>query len=122
VSKGLGRVERIIFAEVNQRDPRTGEKPTVLLNSWTLSMDHRLPGYESRLDWTPSRSRRKAVVRAMHSFVCKFPEYALVGGQGRGILYLYDASDPLSAFWARLSVARGFVSRSEAQQLMEVQR
>jgi hypothetical protein len=60
--------------------------------------------------------------RAMHSFVRKFPEYGLVGGKGRGILYLYEVADPLSAFWARLSVARGFVSRSEAQRLMEAER
>jgi hypothetical protein len=115
----LGRIERIIYAEVNQRDPRTGEKRTVHVHSWGLSCDHTLPGHQCGWEWTPSRSRRKAVVRAMHSFVRKFPAYALTGGKGRGILYLYEVADPLSAFWARLSVARGFVSRFEAQQLME---
>jgi hypothetical protein len=117
----LGRIERIIYAEVNHRDP-TGEKKTVLVSSWELSSDYTLPGYQSGWEWTPSRSRRKAVVRAMHSFVRKYPEYALVGGQGRGILYLYEKGDPLSEFWARLRVARGFVALSEARQLMEAER
>jgi hypothetical protein len=117
---GLGLIERRIFAEVNRRDP-SGAKPTVHVHSWELAMDY-MPSHEWCADWTPSRSQRKAVVRAMHSFVRKFPEYALVGGKGRGILYLYEVADPLSAFWARLSVARGVVSRSEAMKLMEAER
>ena len=120
MSRGLGRIERCIFDEVNRRDPSV-EKLTVHLHSWELAMNY-MPSHVWCADWTPSRSQRKAVARAMHSFVRKFPEYGLVGGKGRGILYLYEIADPLSAFWARLSVARGFVSRSEAMKLMEAER
>jgi hypothetical protein len=117
MSKALGRIERLIRDEITSDHVELG---TVLLNSWMLAWDHRLPGHSTHEE--PTRARRKAVVRAMHSFVRKFPADALVGGKGRGILYLYEVADPLSAFWACLSVARGFVSRSEARQLMEAER
>ena len=57
-------------------------------------------------------AQRKAVSRAMHSFVRKHPQYALTGGQGRKRLYLYEPSDPLSTMWAKMSVEqRDHVSR-----------
>jgi hypothetical protein len=57
-------------------------------------------------DWDfPSKAQRKSVVRAMHSFVRKHPEFALMGGQGRKQLYLYEAADPDSVAWAQTSVA-----------------
>jgi hypothetical protein len=52
----------------------------------------------------------------MHSFVRKFPQYALAGGKGRKCLYLFEPGDPVSAIWAKLSVENpNFVSRSMAQ-------
>ena len=41
----------------------------------------------------------------MHSFVLKFPQFALLGGQGRKRLYLYDTTDPDSVLWAQMTVA-----------------
>ena len=41
----------------------------------------------------------------MHSFVRKFPQFALLGGQGRKKLYLYDTTDPDSVLWAQMTVA-----------------
>ena len=40
----------------------------------------------------------------MRSFVRKHPQYALMGGQGRKRLYLYEISDPLSVAWASANV------------------
>jgi hypothetical protein len=120
MSRGLGQIERLILDEIAEsREPSYGgELGTVLINSHTLSLDHRLPGYQSDRNWQAPRARRQAVVRALHSFVRKFPRYALIGGQGRRCLYLYDTTDPLSVFWARLSADRGFVTWSEARGLM----
>jgi hypothetical protein len=121
MSRGLGQIERVILDEI-MRDLKPGphgNRGTVLVSSHSVSHDHALPGHEWGGPWRPSRARRQAVVRAMHSFVRKFPQYALTGGQGRCPLYLYDPADPLSAFWAQLRIERGFVSRSEAQRLMK---
>ena len=37
-----------------------------------------------------------STLRAMHSFVRKFPKYALIGGKGGTPLVLYDTSYPQS--------------------------
>jgi hypothetical protein len=44
------------------------------------------------------------MIRAMHSFVAKYPQYALMGGMGRKPLYLYELDDPKSIAWAEASV------------------
>jgi hypothetical protein len=119
MSRGLGVIERLIEAEIAEahQPDRFGEIGTVLLNSWTLACEGQL----LITGWKPSAARRKAVVRAMHSFVRKHPQYALLGGQGRRILYLYETADPLSALWAKLNVyrrQRNPVARLDAQQLL----
>jgi len=69
--KGLGRLERFIHS-------RLIEQP-VCLYCKTLAAD--------------AISSRKSMARAMHSFVRKFPRYALRGGRGRHHdLVLYDSS------------------------------
>jgi hypothetical protein len=40
----------------------------------------------------------------MHSFVRKFPQFALMGGQGRADLLLYDTTDLESIAWAKAHV------------------
>jgi hypothetical protein len=45
----------------------------------------------------PTRAEYVSVYRAMHSFVRKFPQYALIGGKGRTPLYLYEPDNPRSA-------------------------
>ena len=51
-------------------------------------------------------AKQKSILRALHSFVRKHPESALMGGQGRKRLYLYEPGDPISALWAKLSIER----------------
>jgi hypothetical protein len=53
----------------------------------------------------------------MHSFVEKFPQYALLGGKGRKALYLYEQADPESVAWAQMGV-----SEREPVAFCEVQR
>lgn len=73
-------------------------------------------------DYEPTPAQRKAVVRAMHSFVRKNPQYALTGGRGRKQLYLFEPDDPVSAMWAKLSVERRrFVARSAAEEALTTQ-
>ena len=44
----------------------------------------------------PTRAEYVSTLRAMHSFVRKFPKYALIGGKGGTPLVLYDTSYPQS--------------------------
>jgi hypothetical protein len=54
-----------------------------------------------------SRSQLNSAVRAMHTFVDKFPQYGLVSAKGgRGRLALYERGDELSAMWAKLNSQR----------------
>jgi hypothetical protein len=94
MSRGLGRIERYILSEVEMAaDPDMGPG-TVLLNSAGLAQ-----GWK---DVEVAEAQRKAVTRAMHSFVRKHPRYALAGGKGRGRLFLYEPGDPLSAKWLQM--------------------
>lgn len=142
MSRGLGRIERAILAQIerekqsNERmlarlstmqvDPslerlldqhmETERQGAVLVSSWYLLCDLYSPKDTWSFGWAPSNAQRKAVTRAMHSFVRKFPQYALMGGQGRKRLYLYEPANPVSAMWAKLTVERRkFVSRVEAE-------
>jgi hypothetical protein len=117
MSRGLGRIERIILKEIEQTKQSNKPQP-VRVHSWGL-----VCGLADTIDergrWQdPPRATRKAVTRAMHSFVRKFPQYALMGGQGRRILYLYEPGDPLSTLWTQLNVERGPVSLTEAKSVM----
>jgi hypothetical protein len=72
------------------------------------------------LDWEPTHAQHVTVVRAMHSFVRKFPQYGLIGGKGHKMLYLYDRDDPLSVRRAEYSVSsRKVVSVSDARKSLE---
>jgi hypothetical protein len=56
----------------------------------------------------------------MHSFVRKYPQFALAGGQGRRGLFLYEPGDPLSALRAKMSVeSREMVPCGEARVALE---
>jgi hypothetical protein len=82
MSKGLGRLERVILQKASER-------PVCLLCK-NLAAE--------------ALTSRKAMARALHSFVRKFPRYALRGGRGRHhFLVLYDPADILSEQWAYLS-------------------
>src|SRR5262245_31847446 len=127
MSKGLGRLERFIEVEI---DITKGRKNlSVHLRSSALTFDAFRPADyyrgprddDGNLIWQPSRANQKAVLRAMHSFVRKFPQYGLMGGKGRKSLYLYEKADPISVMWAGLSVAnKGFVSQGDAKKALQM--
>jgi hypothetical protein len=110
MSRGLGRIERWIAEKIEQHRNRRrhGSRfpPSVLVSSSHLAYCYldEATLCDDKSPWLTTAAQRKAVVRAMHSFVRKFPQYALMGGQGRKELYLYEPADPLSTVWAELHV------------------
>ena len=123
MSRGLGRIERAIAAEIAEAAvPNiTGEIGTVMIRSDGLINDLYRPMDENGWPdwkWKPAPAQRKAATRAMRSFARKHQQYALAGGQGRRELYLYDAADPVSVMWTKLNVERrqrNPISRSAAK-------
>ena len=72
MSRGLGHLERTILAMVERRD-----------NFTALDIAHEAyPGAPQ------THAQHVAVLRAMHSFVRKHPQYALIGGKGSQPLVL----------------------------------
>ena len=72
MSRGLGHLERTILAMVERRD-----------NFTALDIAHEAyPGAPQ------THAQHVAVLRAMHSFVRKHPEYAVIGGKGSQPLVL----------------------------------
>jgi hypothetical protein len=116
MSKGLGRIEREIAREIEHMT--TGQFPLpVRVTTWNVAVEF-APRTNAGMPtgWRPSAALRKAAVRAMRSFVRKHQQYALTGGKGRKQLILYDATDPVSVIWARLTVERrNHVTASEAR-------
>jgi hypothetical protein len=118
MSRGLGRIERQIQKSILEDLTRSdGSKPCVHLSSWQLVAEFwPWENYGLRNGWKPSRAQNLSVSRAMNSFVRKFPRFALMGGQGRKRLYLYDTTDPESIAWAKASVkSRDPVYRYQVQ-------
>ena len=118
MSRGLGRIERAILRNIEDTyHPRHGLGPSsVRVSSWGVVCDVFKPPDSWNFGWSPTVAQCKAVSRAMHSFVRKHPQYALMGGQGRKRLWLYELADPISVMWTKLTVERRkSVSRSEAQ-------
>ena len=124
MSRGPGRIEREILRQI-QADSLgfSGKKLPARVSGWTVA--HKLynparPGFPTPWGWEPSRAQLKAVTRALHSFVRKHQQYALMGGKGRKRLVLYDAADPDSVLWAELTVSRrGFVPFMEVRRVKE---
>ena len=87
MSRGLGRIERAILAVI-EREAEEGFG--LMLCAEDLAQEI----YRSKA--LPTRAQVISVLRAMHSFTRKFPQYALAGGKGRERLWLYDRSDPRS--------------------------
>ena len=128
MSRGLGRIGQAIAHQIERARQldTTGRPGTVLISSWDLLCDvygdHTGGWRTDAYDFTPAQ--RKAVVRSMNSYVRKHQQFALIGGQGRKRLYLYEPGDPLSAMWAKLQVdnrARDPITRSEARTRLEQQ-
>jgi hypothetical protein len=115
MSRRLGRIERAIL-RVIERDHEDG---AVHVSSWNVIVELFYPKGGWVADWSPTAAQCKAVTRAMNSFVHKHPQYALMGGQGRKRLYLYEPGDPVSTIWAKMSVEqRRFVSRLMAREAL----
>jgi hypothetical protein len=76
MSKGLGRIERTILATM-----RRGKK----LTSGQLTL---------QCGGDLTIALRKTVLRAMHSLVRKYPQYALTGGRGQTELSLVPPPKP----------------------------
>jgi hypothetical protein len=107
MSRGSGRIERSIQSLIERMQTNEHSRTAVLINSWVIVGEVFRPRSLFMRDWhwKPTVAQRKAVARAMHSFVRKFPQFALLGGQGRKKLYLYDTTDPDSVLWAQMTVA-----------------
>jgi hypothetical protein len=117
MSRGLGVIERAIAQLIAKgrkplRVPDVGLPPEVLAEMEKPSPVHVTPRaimFEvSPHDWDKGRFvpqgkvvHRKAIIRAMHSFVRKFPQYALASGGGNSILY--ERGDRLGEMWARIN-------------------
>ena len=106
MSRGLGKIERAILDDIT-----IGGPSSVLIHSWGLLCHHNCFRRPAFWNFEPTTAERKAVTRAMRSFVRKFPQYALTGGKERKMLYLYEPADPISAMWAKLSSSARSSSR-----------
>jgi hypothetical protein len=128
MSRGLGVMERAVAVDIarcKKRDVRQDTafagagfdlpEKTVMVTPWSVCV--------SLLEGPfvpPSRSQLNSAARAMHSFVRKYPQYALIARSGRGCLALYERGDELSAMWAKLRSQReSFVIRLEATDALE---
>jgi hypothetical protein len=124
MSRGLGRIERAILAEIEKgRTPKgVGEPLGAHVSSGQLFFAC-YPEARPAGGWhwpEPTEAQRKAVWRAMHAIVRKFPQYALMGGKGQTPLWLYEPADPFSTLWAELAVKLGgFVPMMDAKALAE---
>jgi hypothetical protein len=125
MNKDLSPIECHIAAEVAKAktSPHT-DRPTLLLSSRTLACSCPLfDRAQSERQWRPSAPQRQAILRALHSFVRRYPQFALIGGKGRKQLYLYEPGDPLSSLWAKMNVeSRKMVPCSEARVALEAMR
>jgi hypothetical protein len=84
MSRGSGRIERSIQSLIERLQTNEHSRTAVLINSWVIVGEVFRPRSLFMRDWhwKPTVAQRKAVARAMHSFVRKFPQFALLGGQG----------------------------------------
>ena len=78
MSRGLGHLERTILAMV-ERQRRKSQR----VNFTALDIE-----YEAYPGTPQAPAQHVAVLRAMHSFVRKHPQYGLIGGKGSQPLVL----------------------------------
>lgn len=104
MSRGEGRIEQAILAAI-ERQKAGPRARSVHMMAGSLAYYCYRPA-DSGWGWEPTMAQQKSILRALHSFVRKHPEFALMGGQGRKRLYLYEPGDPISALWAKLSIER----------------
>jgi hypothetical protein len=129
MSRGLGRLERFILAKLEEVDSH-GNRPPASAQATMLARDFYEPAdwytnggnrgpHEMPALYVPTPAQRKAMTHAFHSFVRKHPQYALMGGNGRKTLLLYEPADPVSTAWAKAMLTRRFVSYMEARKLAQ---
>jgi hypothetical protein len=118
VSRGPGHIERAILRAIERNKVGfDGKSKPLRLTSWQVIWDCYPEARQTTWERPPATmAQQKAISRALHSIVRKHPQYALIGGNGRKRLCLYEPADPLSALWAKLTVERhAFVSLSDAE-------
>jgi hypothetical protein len=91
MSRGLGKIERTILDDIT-----IGGPSSVLIHSWGLLCHHNCFRRPANWNFEPTTAERKAVTRAMRSFVRKFPQYALTGGKERKMLDQRHVGEALS--------------------------
>jgi hypothetical protein len=125
MSRGLGRIERVIAAQI-ARNAAYPNPMSACLSSHQLTDTVYRPTKNSGAGfgnpgtmwtWEPNRVQRKAVSGAMHR-----PQASALRACWRPraqSIYLYDTAYPVSVMWARLRVNhRRFVSRSDAKKAL----
>ncbi len=124
MSRGLCRIDRAILARIEEGRTSTGvgwPPHGAHVSSGQLFWDcypNPKPGFPDHREPTPVQ--RKSVSRAMHAIVRKFPQYALMGGEGQTPLWLCEPGDPESTLWAELSVKygrHGFVPLADVRKI-----
>jgi hypothetical protein len=105
LNRGLGRIQLAILASIESSKQlgMKGTETSINLTAWTLAYNCFEPRL-GRLGWTPSRSQIEACTRAMHSFVRKFPQYALTSRRSRQGIVLYEIGDQVTAVWAKMDM------------------
>lgn len=110
MSKGPGRLQ-LIIAQLIENDAKhriTDIKPALCLSTWNVAWAAYHPGYanpRATWNWRPSRTQLQSATRAMHGFVRRHQRYALAGGMGRKMLFLYEPDNERSACMVRLRLA-----------------
>jgi len=132
VSRGLGRIQLAILAEIESakqaaiataRVQRSDvNESSVHVTAWSVAYRCFAPS-PLKWGWRPSPAQIKACTRAMHSFIRKFPQYALTSRRSRKGIVLYEITDRVSVLWAemRMETRGNPLSRSEARAALEKQ-
>jgi hypothetical protein len=98
MSRGLGPIEGRILDHIDRILGGEGGHRCILLSSWQLA-EELSPGRTY-----PTDSVRKSIVRAMHSFCRKFPEFAVTKATGNKPIFLWERDDWRSGAWVEASM------------------
>jgi hypothetical protein len=99
MSRGLGPIERRILDHIDRVLGGEGGHRCILLSSRQLAEELSPPGRTY-----PTNAVRKSVVRAMHSFCRKFPEFTITKAAGNKPIFLWERADWRSGAWVEASM------------------
>jgi len=113
VSRGLGRIQLAILAEIESAKQAAIAKGRVQrsdvnessgdVTAWSVAYRCFAPS-PLKSGWRPSSAQIKACTRAMHSFIRKFSQYALTSRRSRRGIVLYEITDRVSVLWAEMKM------------------